>query len=200
MRIIFLFCILPLMVLAQKPSQKTADKILEEGQVLYTLEMANVTSLDVFYDKEYDPKLAKGYFSYFDKDTVKTIFYREIDTTSALFRANDSLRKSIKDKFDMITISKSLRYLNKVIDKKKVFVFENDRKMTDYEKKLFTIRFAIYKLFNDDPVLFVKYDKSNLSIVIVDKKKNFDVYVMNVFADLSFVPLGNDSYFVKPGH
>lgn len=180
---------------SQKASQKTADKILEEGQVLYTLEMANVTSLDVFYDKEYDPKLAKGYFSFFDKDTIKTIFYREIDTASAMFKANDSLKKLIKDRFDLLIVSKTMRYLNKNINKQKVYVFENDRKITDYEKKLFDIRFKIFKLFNDDPVMFVKYEKSNLSIVIRDHKKHFEAWVTNVFSDLSFVPVGNDYWF-----
>ncbi len=192
---LLLLSLFPLLLFSQKPSQKTADKILEEGQILYTLEMANVTSLDVFYDKEYDPKIAKGCFSYFDKDTIKTIFYRELDTTTALFKANDSLRKLIKDEYDLLIVSKTMRYINKVLDKKKVYVFENDRKITDYEKKLFAIRFKIFKLFNEDPVMFVKYAKSNLSIVIQDKKKAFEVYVMNVFKDMSFVPLGNDYFF-----
>ncbi len=187
--------LLPLFLFPQKPSQKTADKIFEEGQVLYTLEMANTTSLDVFYDKEYDPKSAKGYFSYFDKDTIKTIFYREIDTTTALFKANDSLKKLIKNEFDLLIVSKSMRYIDKSINKAKVFVHETERRITDYEHKLFEIRFKIYKMFNSDPVMFVKYNKSNLSIIILDKKKQFEVYVMSVFQDMSFVPIGNDYYF-----
>ncbi|MCC7302023.1 MAG: hypothetical protein IT233_05225 [Bacteroidia bacterium] len=194
-RLLFFTLFIPAVLISQKGNQKTADKILEDGQVLYTLEMASVTSLDVFYDKEYDPKLAKGYFSYFDKDTIKTVFYRELDTTTALFKANDSLRKMIKDKFDLLIVSKTMRYLNKSINKSKVFVFENDRKITDYEKKLFDIRFKIFKVFNDDPATFIKYEKSSLSIVIRDQKKYFEAYVMNVFRDMSFVPLGNDYYF-----
>lgn len=193
--IFFILFLPPFCFFSQKASQKTADKILEDGQVLYTLEMASVTSLDVFYDKEYDPNLAKGYFSYFEKDTIKTLFYRELDTAAALFKSNDSLKKLIKDRFDLILVSKTMRYLNKNINKQKVFVFENDRKITNYERKLFDIRFKIFRLFNDDPVMFVKYEKSSLSIVIRDEKKYFEAYVMNVFQDMSFVPLGNDYYF-----
>lgn len=189
-----LMLLIPVVAFSQKVSKKTADKILEQGQVLYALEMASITSLDIFYDKEFDPKGVKGYFSYFEKDTLKTIFYREIDTASPLFKQNDSLKKMIKGPMDLLVINKTMKYLNKAINKAKAVVVETERKPSEYEKKLFEIRFRVYKLFNDDPITFVKYEKSSLSIIILDNKKEYEVWIMSVMDDKSFVPIGNDYY------
>jgi hypothetical protein len=197
MKTFSVYCfLLPAFCFGQKVSQKTADKILEDGQVLYALEMASITSLDIFYDKEYDAKAIKGYFSYFEKDTLKTVFYSEIDTASPVFKEKDTLKNLIKGPMDLIVVNITVKYVNKAINKAKAILVDKSRKPSEYEKKLFDIRFKIYKLFNDDPITFVKYENSSLSIIILDKKKEYEVWIMTVMNDKSFVPIGND-YFLK---
>jgi hypothetical protein len=186
---------LPVFFFSQRSLKKKADELFQEGQTLYVLESASVSALDLFYDKEFDPASVKGYFSYFDKDTIRTVFYREIDTASAVFKANDSLKAQIKDRFDLLVISKTMNFVDKNLSKKAIKLNETERKITEKERALFEIRFIIFKLFNDDPINFVKYEKSNLSIVILEEKKMYKAYVMNVFQDTRFVPIGNDYYF-----
>src|SRR5688572_6179800 len=81
------------LVAAQKPSKKKMQEIKDEGTALYTLEHANEVSLDVFYENEYDKKGIKGYFSYKDGDTIKTLFYGKVDTNAINFKSQpDSVK------------------------------------------------------------------------------------------------------------
>src|ERR1051326_2668381 len=83
----FLFPILFNFSFAQRRLEKEKNKILGEGLALYTLILANWTSNDLYYENEYNTNYVKGYLSYRDKDTIKTIFWREIDTASAEYKA-----------------------------------------------------------------------------------------------------------------
>ena len=72
---------------AQRKLEKEKNKILAEGFTLYAYILANWTSNDLYYENEFNTYYVKGYMTYKDKDTLKTIFWKELDTTSAEFKA-----------------------------------------------------------------------------------------------------------------
>ena len=158
-----------LFVSAQKPTKKKIQDIKDEGTALYTLEHANEVALDVFYENEYEKKGIKGYFTYKDGDTLKTLFYGKVDTMSVNYKSQpDSVKKYYRtDSLNMIVIFKTF-YFIKGINAKKVKIIDASRRPNEYERLLFEIRLKAWKEFNSDPTTYVHYDGTTLSMSTID--------------------------------
>ena len=120
--------IFPLTSFAQKKVDKAKNEVLGEGLALYTIILANWTSNDLYYENEYGTGGISGYISYKEKDSVKTIFWREIDTASAEYKAKtfkevadtgEVAEQHPKKISDLRVITKTFRYeKNDRIEKK----------------------------------------------------------------------------------
>src|ERR1051326_3544676 len=162
----FLFPILFNFSFAQRRLEKEKNKILTEGLALYTLILANWTSNDLYYENEYNTDYVKGYLSYKDKDTLKTIFWREIDTSSAEYKAqtfhavDDTGSKASKQKKfnDLRVIVKTVKYNHMNVTRKNAQIDEAERDLTDKEKMLMDFRADAYKLINSDTGFFKQYE------------------------------------------
>lgn len=182
---------------AQKPSKKKIQEIKDEGIALYTLEHANEVSLDVFYENEYEKKGIKGYFSYKDGDTIKTLFYGKVDTFSVNYKSQpDSVKKYLRsDSLNMIVVMKTFYYL-KGISAKTVKIVDASRKPNTYERLLFEVRLKAWKEFNSDPLNYVKYEGTTMSMSLIDWGKTIKVYIITLPNEPGYVSFGNDYIFV----
>ncbi|MEW6469247.1 MAG: hypothetical protein AB1458_09995 [Bacteroidota bacterium] len=182
---------------AQKPSKKKIQEIKDEGVALYTLEHANEVSLDVFYENEYEKKGIKGYFSYKHGDSIKTVFYAKIDTTTLTYKQYPDSVKNIfrSDSLNLIVVLKTFYYL-KSITAKSVKIVEASRKPTEYERLLFEVRLRAWKEFNSDPLNYIKYDGTTMSMSLIDYGKTIKAFIITLPNQPGSVTFGNDYLFV----
>ncbi len=189
---------------AQKISEKEKAKVMTEGLALYTLILANWTSNDLYYENEFDTKIIKGYLSYRDKDTLKTIFWREIDTASAEYKtktykkAGDTVAAEQKDKpIELRWVQKTVRYKNMSVSKKNASMSdEEERVPTPMEKMLIDYRERVYKEIAKDTAFFKLYAGTKLRAVPIDAGKEMKVYVYSSLMKEGIVPIGGDYLLV----
>lgn len=172
---------------------------------LYTLILSNWTSNDLYYEREFNTKIIKGYLSYKDKDTIKTIFWREIDTTSAEYKAK-TFRKvgdtgivaeQLVKPTELRLIHKTIRYQKMIVTKKNSEIVEEDeREPTSYEKMLMNFRTASYKMINSDTSFFKRYEGTSLKVILLDEGKEVKAYVYSASTDDAVVPMGGDYLIV----
>ena len=193
--------IYPYASFAQKKLEKEKEKIFTEGLALYTLILANWTSNDIYYENEFNTNIVKGYLSYKDKDTLKTIFWREIDTTSAEYKK--SVFKNTGDTvaaeqmnnqpFELIRIVKTVRYAHMRVAKKNASIADEDeRDPTPIEKMIIAYRAMVYKEINTDTSFFKLYAGTKLRAIPVDAGKEMRVYVYSSTIKESIMPIGGD--------
>ncbi|MFH1005802.1 MAG: hypothetical protein V1781_10000 [Bacteroidota bacterium] len=207
--IIFLFFISHLLFLtslhAQKVSRKEKNEILTEGLALYSIILANWTSNDLYYENEFNAGIVSGYLSYRNKDTVKTIFWREIDTTSAAYKA--SLFKKAGDTVaseqqntkpeELRRIIKTIRYAKMNVKKQNAKISDEDERIpTNYEKMLIDYRTLTYNEMNKDTSFFIKYEGATLKAVPMDAGKKMKVFIYSGSNVDDVVPLGGDYLLV----
>ena len=167
----------------------------DEANALYSLEVANGSSLDLFYDNEFNPKQINGSFSYKDKDSIRTIFYARIDTTEPKFRQQpDSIKKLYKEDVDYINIIHTFAYKGSLTKKKAILTDEN-RKPTPYERKLLDARFKIFNEFDSDTAKYKSYAGTTFSMLPLDYKKFIKIYLITLPSKPGVLVFGNDYYF-----
>ncbi|HEY4798866.1 MAG TPA: hypothetical protein VII99_07305, partial [Bacteroidia bacterium] len=145
---------------AQKKLEKEKNMIMSEGLALYTLILANWTSNDIYYENEFNTAIVKGYLSYKIKDTIKTIFWRELDTTSAEYKAKvfhqvgDTgilAQQAPKKIDDLRIIIKTICYPKLSITKTNAIVTDQEEHgPSEYEKMLMNYRASTYKEIDKD--------------------------------------------------
>lgn len=167
----------------------------DEANALFSLETANGSSLDLFYDQEYNPKEIAGSFSYKDKDSIRTLFYAKIDTTNPKFRNQpDSIKKLYVSELDYINIIRSYAY-GKSLNKKRGVLTDVNRKPTEYERKLLDARLKIFKEFETDTAKFKSYAGTVMTMLPLDYKKYFKIYLLTLPGKPGVLTFGNDYYF-----
>ena len=185
---------------AQKVSAKDKDKIFLEGLALYTLILANWTSNDMYYENEFNTDIVSGYLSYRDKDTLKTIFWREIDTTSAEYKtktykkAGDTVAAEQSNKaVELRWVIKTVKYNNMNVSKKNASIPDvEERVPTDNEKMLIDYRNKVYKAMDTDTTFFKQYAGTKMRAVPIDAGKEVKVYVYSSVQKEGIVPIGGD--------
>jgi hypothetical protein len=192
---IFIFTISLTASLFAQPSSKKIQEMKDEANVLYYLELANTASLDRFYDDEYKSAGIKGFFSYKDKDSIRTIFFAMIDTTDPKFRQlPDSVRKTFKEEVDFINIVHSFSY-GKSINKKNAVIADATRRPTDLEHKLLDARLRIFKEFDADTTKYKRYMGTTIDMLPIDYNKTFRIYLVTLPNKPGVVIFGNDYCF-----
>jgi hypothetical protein len=189
---------------AQKISTKDKDKVFLEGLALYTLILANWTSNDLYYENEFDTKNVSGYLSYREKDTLKTIFWREIDTASVEYKtkifkkAGDTLASEQSNKsLELKWIIKTVKYKNMNVTKKNASIAEDEERVPNaMEKMLMDYRAKAYKEINSDTLFFKQYIGTKLRAIPIDAGKEFRVYVYSSTIKEQVVPIGGDYLLV----
>ncbi|MBI3502117.1 MAG: hypothetical protein HY063_10000 [Bacteroidetes bacterium] len=186
---------------AQRKLEKEKKEILAEGLALYTLILANWTSNDIYYENEYPVSYVKGYLSYKDKDTLKTIFWRETDTASAEYKAKTfrsaedtgEVADSMPKKFnDLRVIVKTVRYPKIFVSRKNADIQDEEREPTAQEKLLMDFRKMAYDEINSDTSFFKLYAGTQLKAVVMEAGKEMKVYVYSITGKEDVVPIGGD--------
>ena len=193
-------------VFSQKKLDKAKKEILGEGLALYTLILANWTSNDLYYENEYNTGYVKGYLSYRDKDTIKTIFWREMDTASAEYKAKNfqkagdtgvAFQQTTPKKIDDLrVVVKTMRYAKMNVVKKNVDILDEEREPNEKEKLLMDYRAATYKAFSTDTTFFRQYAGVTTRAVPFDAGKEIKVYVYSSVKKEGVVPFGGDYLLV----
>lgn len=189
---------------AQKVSEKDKAKVMTEGLALYTIILANWTSNDLYYENEFNTSIIKGYLSYRDKDTMKTIFWRQIDTTSAEYKtktykkAGDTVAAEQSTKaLELKWVVKSVHYKNMSVSKKNAVIPElEERVPTEYEKMLIDYRERAYKEISKDTAFFKLYAGTKLRAVPIDAGKEIKVYIYSSLMQEGAIPIGGDYLLV----
>lgn len=202
----FVFCILSNTLLAQKKIEKEKKEILGEGLALYTLILANWTSNDLYYENEFNTNIVKGYLSYRDKDTIKTIFWREVDTTTAEYKAKNFKQvgdtgvitaQQPKKIEDTRFIIKTIRYSRMNVSKSNSEIRdEEERNPNEQEKMLMDYRADVYKMISKDTTFFKMYAGTSLKAVPFDAGKQVKVYIYSSVKKEGIVPIGGDYLLV----
>lgn len=186
---------------SQRKLEKEKSRILTEGLALYTMILANWTSNDLYYENEFNTDYVKGYLTYKDKDTLKTIFWREIDTTSAEYKAQTfhavddtgALASKTKKFNDLRVIVKTIEYKKMNVSKKNGAVAdEAEREPTDKEKMLMDFRAMVYKEINSDTSFFKHYEGVSLKAILMEAGKEIKVFVYSSTTKEGAVPIGGD--------
>lgn len=191
---------------SQKKLEKEKKEIVGEGLALYTLILANWTSNDLYYENEFNTSYVKGYLSYRQKDTIKTIFWREIDTTSAEYKAKNFkqagdtgivAQQQPKKTEDLRVIIKTICYPKMIVKKNNSEIIEEEeREPTGQEKILMDYRSMVYKEINTDTSFFKLYAETSLKAVPFDAGKEVKVYVYSSVKKDGIVPFGGDYLLV----
>jgi len=190
----------------QKKLDKEKKAILGEGLALYTLILANWTSNDLYYENEFNTGYVKGYLSYREKDTIKTIFWREIDTASAEYKAKTFkqvgdtgvvLQQQPKKTEDLRVVVKTICYPKMSIKKTNAEIIEEEeREPNQQEKILMDYRAMVYKEINTDTSFFKQYEGIALKAVPFDAGKEVKVYVYSSVKKEEVIPFGGDYLLV----
>lgn len=203
-RILFiLICVsllIPHSVEAQRKVERSKDEIMTEGMALYMIILANWTSNDLYYENEFNTNAVKGYLSYKQKDTIKTIFWREIDTASAeyktkMFKAvGDTGEFARKDKpMELRRVIKTINYKRMQVTRENAHIVdEAERVPTKYETMLMDYRGKALKAINTDTTFFKQYEYTKLKSVPLDLGKEVKVYVYSPVLKNDVVPFGGD--------
>ena len=191
---------------SQKKLEKEKKQILGEGMALYTLILANWTSNDLYYENEFNTNYIKGYLSYKEKDTIKTIFWREIDTTSAEYKAKNfrqvgdtgiARQQHPKIIEDLRLVVKTICYPKMNVRKTNAEIIdEEERAPAGKEKILMDYRDMVYHAINADTSFFKLYAGTSLKAVPFDAGKEVKVYVYSSVKKEGIVPFGGD-YFLR---
>jgi hypothetical protein len=200
--VVFLALIAGSPLLKADKIEKEKKRIFAEVLALYTLILSNWTSNDLYYENEFNTGIVKGYLSYRDKDTLKTIFWREVDTTSAAYKAShfkqagDTVTtqalKTITKEEELRKIVKTISYTGMRVSKDNAKIAEEEREPTLTEKNLMDYRAVVYKMIDSDTTFFKKYNGTTLRVVPFDAGDQVKVYIYSSVKQSGMVPIGGD--------
>ena len=155
----------------------------------------------MYYENESNTNYVKGYLSYKDKDTLKTIFWREIDTTTEEYKAKTFqkagdtgivVQQQPKKINELRVIVKTMRYVRMSVSKKNADIADEEREPNEKEKMLMDFRAMTYKEINSDTSFFKHYVGTQLKAIPFDAGKEIRVYVYSSTIKEGVVPIGGD--------
>ena len=142
---------------------------MQEGKLLYRLELAAWHGSDIFRNSFQENERIGGYFSYLDKDTPKCLFFSKGNNPRVLGVVS----------FGDISIVETA-----TIDFK-------ERDFRDFEKDLYSIRIKALTEVQQD-TLFKTFSNSNLNLIPLLNKDGGKVYVLTGPKNKGVVLFGND--------
>ena len=149
---------------------KKAGEIMQEGKLLYQLELAAWYGNDIFRENYQEKDRIGGYFSYLDNKKPKCLFFSKEDKPKVLGSVS----------FGDISIVETAN-----IDFK-------ERDFNSYEKDLYAIRAKTLDEVQQDTVLFKTYSNSSLNLIPVLDKDGGRVYILTAPKSESVILFGND--------
>lgn len=161
-----------------------SDQIIEEGKMIFNLEVTSYSATEVFLSNfKGDKSKVGGYFSYFSKDKNQFInVYYNNETNGKTPKIIFTTRYSVEEKKSEIN-TESLK-------KEQV-----EREMTDYEKNLYRMRTKTLELFSKDTVI-KHYDNTSLNIIPMYYNGQYKSYIITIPRIEGIVVMGND-YLVE---
>ncbi len=187
----------------KKITEKEKAQTITEGMALYTLILTNWTSNDLYYENEFNANIVSGYLSYRDKDTLKTIFWREIDTASAEYKTKtfknvgDTVSDESSKKIELLWVVKTMKYKNMRASKSNAAILEEEERVpTEYEKMLIDYRAQVYKEIAKDTLFFKLYAGTKLRVVPIDAGKEIKVFIYSSLMKEGVLPIGGDYLLV----
>lgn len=158
-------------LLGQVDLKKVAREILDESFFLYRHERASWLSTDLLTDSQ--KQLSSGYFTYEKSDTIKSVYFDK-ETKSAIVKYNFRIVDSL-----------NIELIN----------FEENKKLSDYELMLLTIRnhaHAISSVFYSE---FGIPQGINPNLIIKERPADFYVYSIPGTYIENLIPIGGDYWF-----
>jgi len=149
--------------------REKAGEIMQEGKLLYRLELAAWHGSDIFRDSFKENERIGGYFSYMDNDTPKCLFFSRGENPRVLGVVS----------FGDLSIVETA-----TIDFK-------ERDFKDFEKDLYVIRTKALLEIQQDTI-FKTYSNSSLNLIPVFNKDGGKVYVLTAPQKEGVVLFGND--------
>ena len=134
--------VLTINVFGQKNPTEKAQPIVAEGKLLYKSEMASWYGTDLFLENYSDRNNIGGYFSYTEKEISKCIFFSKSDEPKVIGSISFDSTYNVKTAKVNLT----------------------NRKFTNYENNIYTIRKIALSEINSD-TLFKTYNNTNLNLI-----------------------------------
>jgi hypothetical protein len=150
---------------------KIKDKALEDGKMLYQLEMASWFSTDFLLEEnQSELRRISGYASYVDDKNTYTIFW------------DDNLKVFYTVSYDGFP-----DYANAIAENK-------DREPSNLEKELIDLREAAESaIINETDTFFRYYENTNYNLIpVIKSKKEKYVYILTASTSEDYFFLGND--------
>jgi L-rhamnose mutarotase len=154
-----------------------SDSILNDGLNLYKLERLALVSKNEISQTNFDKLLVNDHISYFDNDSVKTIYYyHDLSSIKIVFTASINRNDSI--------VTKNI-YLKKTA-----------RTPSSNELRLIEIKEEIKNFIKESPSLSENLNVMNFSISVQEKQNLLYFYLLPSSFDESIFYLGGD-YIIK---
>lgn len=149
--------------------QEKAQEIMQEGKLLYRLELAAWHGSDIFRESFKQPERIGGYFSYVEGDTPKCLFFSREEVPKVL---------GVVSFGDLSVVETA------TIDFK-------ERNFKDFEKDLYEIRTkALFEIQQD--TLFKTYSNSSFNLIPLLDREGGKVYILTGPKNTGVVLFGND--------
>lgn len=159
---------------AQSKLDKKTEPIVEEGKLLYRLEMASWFGTDIFMATYNDRNNIGGYFSYvLGTDSARCIFYSKGDNPVVIGTI------TFDNSYDLDNASKNF----------------DERPFTTQELDLYTIRDMAINIARTDE-LFRIYPNTNFNLIPLIHKNEKKVYILTGPTTTGVVIFGND-YLIR---
>lgn len=164
-----ILAVLSISIFAQKSPTEKAQPIVEEGKLLYALEMASWYGTDLFLAKYNNRDNIGGYFSYKEKEFTKCVFFSRTEKPKVIGTINFDSNYDIK----------------------KAKIDFSERNFTKYENDLYTIRKNTLNEINSD-TLFSMYENTRLNLIPLINGNEKKVYIVTGPMVSGVVIFGND--------
>jgi len=158
-------------IFAQKNPTEEAQPIVQEGKLLYKLEMASWHGTDLFLANYPNKNNIGGYFSYSEKDTTKCVFFSRTEKPKIIGTIAFDSTYNINNTTKNFT----------------------ERDFTNQENDLYQIRkIALTELQTNEDKLFKFYSNTNPNIIPLIKGKEKKVYILTASKQHGVIIFGND--------
>lgn len=181
----FIYTFLFSQILFSHTLDKTAaidksDQIIEEGKMIFNLEVTSYSATEVFLSNyKGDKSKVGGYFSYYSKDKNQFI---------NVYYNNDNNGKTPQIIF---TTRYTLEEKKSEINTESVKKEQVEREMTDFEKNLYKIRTKTIELFAKDTAI-KHYDNTALNVIPMYYNGQYKSYIITIPKIEGIVVMGND--------
>jgi hypothetical protein len=167
--LLIVLTVIAVSVFGQSNPTTEAQPIVAEGKLLYKSEMASWYGTDLFLEHYKIRENIGGYFSYFEKNVSKCIFFSKSDNPKVIGTISfDSTYNVETAKVDL-----------------------SEREFTIYENDIYAIRKTALAEINSD-TLFKRYKNTNLNLIPLIDGNEKKVYVLTGPKESGVVIFGND--------